>query len=67
MKNAFEEIFTEFKAKIYVLQTDKGGEFVGCRKFFKEKNIVFKTKTGNNKASYAENYIFQVKKRLKKR
>jgi hypothetical protein len=64
VKDAFKEIITEFKAKIHVLQTDKGGEFVGCRKFFKEKKIVFRTKTGNNKASYAENFIFHVKKRL---
>jgi hypothetical protein len=64
VKKALEEIFLEFGGQVHVLQTDKGGEFIGCRRFFKEKKIVFRTKTGNNKASYAENFIFQIKKRL---
>lgn len=64
VQRAFEDILNDFQAKIHVLQTDKGGEFLGCKKFFKEKQIVFKTKTGNNKASFAENFIFQMKKRL---
>ena len=64
VKNAFETIFKKFNAQVHVLETDRGSEFIGCRKFFKEKKIVFKTKTGNNKASYAESYIFQIKKRL---
>jgi hypothetical protein len=64
IKIAFEKIIEDFKGTIHVLQTDKGGEFIGCRQFFKEKKIVFKTKTGNNKASYAENFIYQMKKRL---
>jgi hypothetical protein len=64
VKKAFEKILKDFNGTIHVLETDKGGEFVGCRKFFKEQKIVFRTKTGNNKASYAENFIFQMKKRL---
>jgi hypothetical protein len=64
VKTAFEKFFKEFNSQVHVLETDRGSEFIGCRSFFKEKKIVFKTKTGNNKASWAENYIFQTKKRL---
>ena len=64
VKNAFDIIFEKFNGQVHVLETDRGSEFIGCRNFFKQKKIVFKTKTGNNKASYAESYIFQLKKRL---
>jgi hypothetical protein len=64
VKAAFDIIFKKFNAQVHVLETDRGSEFIGCRNFFKENKIVFKTKTGNNKASYAESFIFQVKKRL---
>jgi hypothetical protein len=64
VKAAFEQIFKKFNGQVHVLETDRGSEFIGCKSFFKEKKIVFKTKTGNNKASWAENFIFQLKKRL---
>ena len=41
-------------------------EFIGCKKFFKEKKIVFKIKVGRNKASVAEYAIFEIKRRLYK-
>jgi hypothetical protein len=31
-----------------------GGEFVGLKKFFKERNILFKTKYGMHKANFRE-------------
>jgi hypothetical protein len=31
-----------------------GGEFVGLKKFFKEQNILFKTKYGMHKANFRE-------------
>ena len=62
---AFKQIFSEFKSKIYEIQTDRGKEFLGsCKKVFKEEKILYKTKFGKNKASYAENYIRIVKKKL---
>jgi hypothetical protein len=64
VKTAFEKIFEQFNSPVHVLETDRGSEFIGCRNFFKQKKIVFRTKTGNNKASWAENFIFQIKKRL---
>ena len=62
--NAFKEIFDEFNAPIHVLETDRGTEFIGCKKLFKENQIYFKTKFGRNKAGIAEWAIFIVKKRL---
>ena len=52
VKQAFEDIFKEFKAPIYVLQTDRGKEFLGkpCQKFFKENSIIYRSKIGRNKA-----------------
>lgn len=61
---AFEEIFQEFNAPIHVLETDRGSEFIGCKKLFKDNKIFFKTKFGRNKAGIAEWAIFIVKKRL---
>ena len=64
---AFEEIFNEFKATIYELQTDRGKEFLGpCKKLFKEKHILSTFKLGKNKANFAENGILLVKRRLYK-
>ena len=41
-----------------------GGEFIGLRKFFKERNILFKTKYGAHKANFSEHFVYLVKKRL---
>ena len=48
---AFKEIFNDFKAPIHVLETDRGTEFIGNKKLFKEQNIYYKSKFGQNKAS----------------
>lgn len=61
---AFEEIFDEFNAPIHVLETDRGTEFIGCKKLFQTNKIFFKTKFGRNKAGIAEWGIFMIKKRL---
>ena len=64
---AFEQIFEEFEATIYELQTDRGKEFLGpCKKLFKEKNIFSTVKLGKNKANFAENGILLIKRRLYK-
>lgn len=52
VKVAFEKIIKDFKAPIHVLETDRGSEYIGCKKFFKDQKIVFKTKFGRNKASF---------------
>ena len=64
---AFENIFKEFKATIYEIQTDRGKEFLGpCKKLFSANNIISRFKLGKNKANYAENGILLVKRRLYK-
>ena len=64
---AFSQIFAKFNATIYEIQTDRGKEFLGpCKKLFQEKNILFRTKLGKNKANFAENAILNVKRRLYK-
>jgi hypothetical protein len=66
VKTAFEKIFDSFNAPIQEMQTDQGKEFLGCKKFFKEKKIYFKLKYGKNKANFAEWAIMNIKKRLYK-
>ncbi len=34
------------------------------RKFFKQRNILFKTKYGQHKASFSEHFVYLIKKRL---
>jgi hypothetical protein len=64
---AFEEIFRQFNAPIYEIQTDRGKEFQGeCKKLFAAKNILYSEKFGKNKANFAENGILILKKRLYK-
>ena len=64
VSKALEEIFVEFGAQIHVLQSDRGKEFIGCKKLFRDKKIVFKPKFGKNKASISEWAIFIIKKKL---
>jgi hypothetical protein len=51
VSDAFKEIFKEFNAPIHVLETDRGKEFIGCKKLFAEEKIYYKSKYGQNKAS----------------
>jgi hypothetical protein len=64
VSKALEEIFEEFGAPIHVLQSDRGKEFIGCKRLFREKKIVFRTKFGKNKANFSEWAIFMIKKKL---
>jgi hypothetical protein len=61
---AFENIFEAFNAPIHVLETDRGKEFIGCKKLFKNHNIYYKSKFGQNKANFAEWAIFIIKRKL---
>jgi hypothetical protein len=62
--NALEDIFEEFGAPIHVFETDRGKEFIGCKKLFKTHNIYYKSKFGQNKANIAEWAIFIIKRKL---
>ena len=42
----------------------KGGEFIGNKQLFKQKDIYFTTKHSVNKANYAERYIYLLKRKL---
>jgi hypothetical protein len=65
VSRAFSKIFKEFGAPIHVLETDRGKEFLGAaKKLFKTEKIYYKQKFGRNKANYAENGIYIVKKKL---
>lgn len=63
---ALEEIIISFKSQIYVLESDRGSEFTArdTKNLFKKYNIVYKSKFGQNKAMFAERYIYLVKRRL---
>ena len=62
---AFKIIFKKFGSIIYEIQTDRGTEFLGpCKKLFEEKNILYRTKFGKNKANFAEHSILLVKRKL---
>jgi len=63
---ALENIFKRFGSPIYEIQTDKGTEFVNryCKALFKKLKIVFRTKRGIKKSSFAESAIFRVKRKL---
>ena len=64
IKASFKKIFAKAKLTPHKLETDKGSEFLGNKKFFDDKDIFFKVKIGRNKASFAERAIQTVKGRL---
>lgn len=64
VKQAFEKIFHDANTDITKLETDQGTEFTGLKDFFKQNNILFRTKKGKNKASWAEHAIFLIKRKL---
>ncbi len=61
---AFQKIFKRADLFPEKLETDQGKEFVGNKKYFKQKKIFFKIKTGRHKAAFAEKAIQIVKLRL---
>jgi hypothetical protein len=48
---ALELIFDEIKSPIAKIQADSGTEFIGNKKLFEERDIIFKTKHLKNKAA----------------
>ncbi len=64
VQKAFLKIFRMVNDKPDVLETDQGSEFLGNKTFFKEEKIFLKFKTGANKASFAENAILLIKRKL---
>ncbi len=61
---AFKKIFKRAGLKPNVLETDKGTEFTGNKKYFQTESIYFKVKIGRHKAAFAEKGIQIVKRRL---
>jgi hypothetical protein len=64
VRKAFEKMFATINSPITKIETDEGGEFVGLKNFFKKEKIIFSIKYGTNKANFAENMIYLVKRRL---
>ncbi len=64
VQKAFKIIFQKCGDKPDVLETDQGSEYVGNKEFFKKEKIYLKWKIGLNKASFAENAILIVKRKL---
>ena len=64
VRTAFKKIFKKAGLKPDVLETDKGSEFIGNKRFFEAEEIYFKVKTGRHKAAFAEKGIQIVKRRL---
>ena len=67
MKIALEDIFqNDLKLYPEKFETDQGGEFEAkqVRAYYKLNKIYYKTKTGINKASVAENGIKNIKRKL---
>jgi len=63
---ALKKIFKTFGAQIYKLESDRGTEFVSsqAKGLYKHFKIYYKSKFGRNKASFAERYIYIVKRKL---
>ncbi len=57
VQQKFREIFAEVHLKPEKIETDRGVEFLSNKAFFQKNNIFFKTKTGANKAAFAEHAI----------
>jgi len=63
---AFVKLLEKYKTTIYKVEVDQGTEFVKCKKYCEENHIIFKYKYGQNKASFAEWAILNIKRRLYK-
>ena len=49
---------------IQTFSSDRGGEYIGLKKFFKANNIRYAPKVGPSKAYMAEHFIYVIKKKL---
>ena len=61
---AIEKIIGQMHTPIQKLQTDQGTEFIGNKALFKKHNIRFTTKHLTHKASFSEQAIYLVKRKL---
>ena len=61
-----KRILKLFGSQIYVLQSDRGKEFLGkaTQHILKENHIVYRPKFGLHKAAVVEHYIYLIKKKL---
>ena len=61
---ALKVVFANFKAKIYEIQSDREPSFISkkCKDFFRQEQIVFRPKFGQNKAQLTLNYLNLAKK-----
>jgi len=66
VSKALKDIFKSFQAPIYEIQSDQGKEFVGkeTKNLFSSLHILYRSKLGKNKASFAEYGILLVKRKL---
>ena len=64
MLKKFDEILAEAGYDVYVLQTDRGSEFLALKQAFKDQGIHLVFKSGQNKANYAEAGIRVLKNRI---
>lgn len=61
---ALTATFDSIKSPITKIQADSGTEFIGNKKLFEERHIIFQTKHLRNKAAMAEHAIYLVKRKL---
>ena len=63
---ALQKILKDFKSQIYVLQSDRGKEFLNkqTQQVLKSFKIVYRPKYGKNKCAIIEHYIYLIKKKL---
>ncbi len=66
VKGTLIKLINKFEVPITKFECDQGTEFNKFRSFCKENHIIFKFKYGLNKASFAENIIQILKRRLYK-
>lgn len=61
-----KSILKSFGSQIYVLQSDRGKEFLGkqTQSVLKQNKIVYRSKFGRNKCAIVEHYIYLIKKKL---
>jgi hypothetical protein len=65
VSQALEKIIQHFGSPISVIQSDQGKEFLGKTvQLLKSKKIVYRPKFGKNKANFAENGIYLIKRKL---
>lgn len=64
VRTSLDKIFDEINNRIGVIQTDRGAEFKGLKRYFESKDIRHQYKFGVTKCTFAENAIYLIKMRL---